>query len=562
MHEHARHPEKSTHLANQSKGTQHFNDLRPHNTRQLKLQDSADKNTQHNSVKQLQQKANNFVAAQPLPIQPKANNTGLPDKLKSGIENLSGHSMDDVKVHYNSAKPAQLNAHAYAQGTQIHIASGQEKHLAHEAWHVVQQKQGRVKPTKQLKEKVAINDEEHLEKEADVMGAKALQMKPTDATQSLKTNTGTTPVVQGKLLTKDGTYTNSADLPPTTKVNLNLTLATNNQQMYLVENNKAIQDIGSTKGGQLVGPYVHIIGEDHNASQWSTIKKKWGYSGKIAYEDLSDSATVKSSETAHHLKTDPTRRAENILENLHAKMITDLAVSLYGAKRLKSIYNNMKTYLQTKNDTEYGKMKTMGSSLRSEISSYLSDFEFYWKQDYVKAGAAAKQKAKDTRSHAENILVHLMTMYGNKITEDLKKVKNNPIGILTFKTPTMVSELTTWLDYADELIRNIEMTIELLHALIEEETQPADKDGMNAALTEQRQRIGGIHANSDDQAVLDSASPLREHFMILRLRAMGAPSIAVVGHAHRNNLKKTKPIPQDKYYDDYNDFVTKTTSKA
>ncbi|MDO8991413.1 MAG: hypothetical protein Q7U83_00020 [Daejeonella sp.] len=28
------------------------------------------------------------------------NNTGLPDNLKSGIENLSGYSMDEVKVHY------------------------------------------------------------------------------------------------------------------------------------------------------------------------------------------------------------------------------------------------------------------------------------------------------------------------------------------------------------------------------------------------------------------------------------------------------------------------------
>jgi catechol 2,3-dioxygenase-like lactoylglutathione lyase family enzyme len=79
-------------------------------------------------------------------------------------------------VHYNSDKPAQLNAHAYAQGTQIHIASGQEKHLPHEAWHVVQQKQGRVKPTMQLRGKVAINDDAGLEKEADVMGAKAMQM--------------------------------------------------------------------------------------------------------------------------------------------------------------------------------------------------------------------------------------------------------------------------------------------------------------------------------------------------------------------------------------------------
>ncbi|MCB0374648.1 MAG: DUF4157 domain-containing protein, partial [Sinomicrobium sp.] len=103
---------------------------------------------------------------------PEKNNTGLPDNLKRGIENLSGHSMDDVKVHYNSGKPAQLNAHAYAQGTDIHLASGQEKHLPHEAWHVIQQKQGRVKPTKQLKGKISVNDDGGLEKEAREMGVK------------------------------------------------------------------------------------------------------------------------------------------------------------------------------------------------------------------------------------------------------------------------------------------------------------------------------------------------------------------------------------------------------
>ncbi len=100
------------------------------------------------------------------------NKTGLPDRLKSGIENLSGYSMDDVRVHYNSQKPSQLQAHAYAQGTDIHIAPGQEKHLPHEAWHVVQQMQGRVKPTMQA-QGVAINDDHALEREADLMGLKA-----------------------------------------------------------------------------------------------------------------------------------------------------------------------------------------------------------------------------------------------------------------------------------------------------------------------------------------------------------------------------------------------------
>ncbi|WP_083981959.1 eCIS core domain-containing protein [Arsukibacterium ikkense] len=101
-----------------------------------------------------------------------SNNTGMPEQLKTGIENLSGYAMDDVKVHYNSAKPAQMQAHAYAQGTDIHLAPGQEQHLPHEAWHVVQQKQGRVRATTQLKGE-AINDDPGLEHEADVMGAKA-----------------------------------------------------------------------------------------------------------------------------------------------------------------------------------------------------------------------------------------------------------------------------------------------------------------------------------------------------------------------------------------------------
>lgn len=40
----------------------------------------------------------------------KPNNTGLPNQLKAGIENLSGMSMDHVKAHYNSDKPVQLQA--------------------------------------------------------------------------------------------------------------------------------------------------------------------------------------------------------------------------------------------------------------------------------------------------------------------------------------------------------------------------------------------------------------------------------------------------------------------
>lgn len=128
------------------------------------------------SDKITQQKALQTLAGNQ-PVQKKENKTGMPDQLKSGIENISGYSMDDVKVHYNSAEPAQLQALAYAKGTDIHIGPGQEQHLAHEAWHVVQQKQGRVQATTQLKQGIPVNDDKGLEQEADLMGRKAMQLQ-------------------------------------------------------------------------------------------------------------------------------------------------------------------------------------------------------------------------------------------------------------------------------------------------------------------------------------------------------------------------------------------------
>lgn len=163
-----------------------FDDKRPASIQMQKMQELANNSPK---VKQLSayqkianqnqapvaQRANNSAAHSSIPNQ-QDNKTGLPHQLKSGIENLSGHAMDDVKVHYNSEQPSQLKAHAFAQGSDIHLSSGQEKHLPHEAWHVVQQKQGRVKPTLQMKGEININDDAGLEQEADLMGAKALNM--------------------------------------------------------------------------------------------------------------------------------------------------------------------------------------------------------------------------------------------------------------------------------------------------------------------------------------------------------------------------------------------------
>lgn len=163
--------------AKQMAQLQEMADNNPEAEQTAQLQSIADSSPEAKEAAKLQAMADEHGAQEEQPKQQKVNNTGLPDDLKTGIENLSGFSMDDVKVHYNSSKPAELQAHAYAEGTDIYIGPGQEEHLPHEAWHVVQQKQGRVKPTLQMEGGVDVNDDKGLEKEADVMGGKALQMK-------------------------------------------------------------------------------------------------------------------------------------------------------------------------------------------------------------------------------------------------------------------------------------------------------------------------------------------------------------------------------------------------
>lgn len=217
----------------------------------LQLQGAADDNGKNNRITQLQSRANQYTnssdvnqlkskidtqSRQNFPIQPKENNTGLPEDLRSGMESISGISLHDVKVHRNSDKPAQLQAHAYAQGTSIHLGPGQEKHLPHELAHVVQQKEGRVKPTLQMKGNVKVNDDTGLEKEADVLGQKAMsQGKSSFNTASeLTENNPTAQLVVQKvdtLKSSDAQTTAAKDNPVSDAEKANVTSSSTNDPL-------------------------------------------------------------------------------------------------------------------------------------------------------------------------------------------------------------------------------------------------------------------------------------------------------------------------------------------
>ncbi len=114
---------------------------------------------------------------------------GLPlsPNQRSFFESRMGQDFSGVRIHTDSkaADTAQtIQAKAFTLGHDIVFNTGQYSHdnqegkklLAHELTHVVQQMQGRVRPTMQAKG-ASINDDKELEREADVMGAKATDLK-------------------------------------------------------------------------------------------------------------------------------------------------------------------------------------------------------------------------------------------------------------------------------------------------------------------------------------------------------------------------------------------------
>lgn len=96
--------------------------------------------------------------------------TGMPAQLRSNVAAATGQNMANVRVHNNSPRPTQMQAQAYTQGSNIHLARGNAT-AAHEVGHVVQQNQGRVAAT--TNQAAPLNAARNNERQADQVGTRA-----------------------------------------------------------------------------------------------------------------------------------------------------------------------------------------------------------------------------------------------------------------------------------------------------------------------------------------------------------------------------------------------------
>lgn len=130
------------------------------------------------------------------------NQTGIPDATKLALEQQTGLDLSEVRVHYNSDKPALVHALAYTEGLNIYLASGAEDYLEHELWHVIQQMRGEVSATEIIGGK-QVDTSPTKEIEADEQ-AQQIQSTTTNETRGpLQQMTITNKVIQRQEITEE-----------------------------------------------------------------------------------------------------------------------------------------------------------------------------------------------------------------------------------------------------------------------------------------------------------------------------------------------------------------------
>ncbi len=103
-------------------------------------------------------------------------------QLNTMVGNYSAQQQPIRTKENSTISPAQQKEHAYAQGIDIHLGPREGKNLPHEAWRVVQKKQGKVQPPLQIQSNSIVNvsDNTNLGEKEDVKRAKAAHVNMSE----------------------------------------------------------------------------------------------------------------------------------------------------------------------------------------------------------------------------------------------------------------------------------------------------------------------------------------------------------------------------------------------
>jgi hypothetical protein len=460
-----------------------------------------------------------------------ARSNGLPDPLRTSMEAMSGIALDDVTVHRISDKPVQMQAHAYAQGTDIHLAPGQDNHLPHETWHVVQQKQGRVRATTQLKSGASLNDDAGLEREADRMGAAAttLQSRVKQSSLSKGAVDHSSDVVQAKLIQRGKPLSRPWFATTFDRISAVADTYLGAQKTYVLRDDIELTDdtihvIDASK--------KYILGETHGSGSWEARSRNW------TVDTMNEGFNALGNEQ----RSDTTANAplgSNVLQPLEETLYVTLAAAL----TLQSLWRSAVPL----SDTELKHVATHPTFLKYIkgttdiiVARYGPKYSSYLSSNTLESLSTLKEQAFWTFADS------LMNDWGSKLTHVSTMIHNAAANPL--QKPAAAIAVIDNRGALDDLVDGV-LTVSNLG-------EDAMVAGASSANIKSMSSAGGI------AEAVRAASPLREQAMIRNIKAAAAPLLVQIGEEHLANVATgvgTSAVPVSKDTD-FSAVITEKTA--
>ena len=464
--------------------------------------------------------------------------SGLPTGLKAGVERLSGFTMDDVVVHRNSPEPAERGALAFTRGTDIHLAANEERHLPHEAWHVVQQKQGRVRPPAQLKT-AAISEDAALEAEADRMGQVALVATPdTDRLNLQVRKPSGDPVIQPKLTWKGSLLPESKNFSP---VSLRFIKS---PESFLLRDDITPQE----KLIHILNMrHKYLLGEVHGSGVWEKETKPWNVAKMTeGYKNIPHEPDDTSR--IFDVPWDPVRMPDGqALESSHPFLFVSL---MQARDNIEELLNVMQT--STDDSTPQDWITWVRGSLASladirVLYDYYKDFLQTFETRFKRTLRDPATKSFRAVPHRLNLILSVSTRLRNAYWQGWTK------GSELF-------DLTTAITQIDALIRDprppkkgwsapVAATIRKRLGFFVEVAK--DVASIIAKDQQETRTLNEIMTNPNPVKrpdIMPALNPIRERSMAANITAAAPPLLVQLGAAHVDPVAKlvgadAVPIP-------------------
>ncbi|WP_340200814.1 hypothetical protein [Ascidiimonas sp. W6] len=405
--------------------------------------------------------------------------------------------------------------------------------------------------TSQMKAKVHVNDKPTLEKEADVMGAKAatlIQSKSSELTSSpLNTATDKQPLQRKIKIVNGATYTDGAELPEEVVNKESLAGVLGNAGVFELKSIPDLAKLANNEKVDVLTPAKHVIGEKHTDSKFNEIVAAWpgvSHMGEGQYmiheTDLNLPAPPKPVTAQNTLDVNMNSQGSAMLplENFHTAAYARLVAYL--------VIVNSQQHEKSDNSTRY--IKSRAQDLLNAVRAYTN----------VGVGAFLRAKEDEKFYHIWTPYKRNIEKYYGNIFNQLQTA-NDKAATLTLEnlvggTLNPDNITSKQLTEIRKMIKGIipMISIILKESVKGEDTQP-DVNTESAKIDTHVKNQGDGLRGKDMQTSLDVVNPLREVYMKKQIATLAMPGLVKVGDAHLAGLIKIG-VPNAIYYADYNKF--------